>query len=103
MFENRLDPALRPFAGARTDLSASVLGVVRDSLNQRRAESSRGVNSVGVDIEKREVGRIPVRIYRGGAAPAPAVIYCHSGHSCWEISTPITGSVSSSRVAGAAR
>jgi acetyl esterase len=79
MFENRLDPALRPFAGARTDLSASVLGVVRDSLNQRRAESSRGVNSVGVDIEKREVGRIPVRIYRGGAAPAPAVIYCHSG------------------------
>ncbi|MFL6083064.1 MAG: alpha/beta hydrolase [Mycobacterium sp.] len=79
MFENRLDPALRPFAGPRTDLSASVLGVVRDSLNQRRAESSRGVNSVGVDIEKHEVGRIPVRIYRGGAAPAPAVIYCHSG------------------------
>jgi acetyl esterase len=79
MFENRLDPALRPFAGARTDLSVGVLGVVRDSLNQRRAESSRGVNSVGVDIEKREVGRIPVRIYRGAAAPAPAVIYCHSG------------------------
>jgi acetyl esterase len=79
MFENRLDPALRPFAGARTDLSVGVLGVVRDSLNQRRAESSRGVNSVGVDIEKREVGRIPVRIYRGAAAPAPAVIYGHAG------------------------
>jgi acetyl esterase len=79
MFENRLDPALRPFAGARTDLSGSVLGVVRDSLNQRRAESVRGANTVGVDIENREVQSIPVRIYRGGAAPAPALIYCHSG------------------------
>jgi acetyl esterase len=79
MFENRLDPALRPFAGARTDLSGSVLGVVRDSLNQRRAESVRGASTVGVDIENREVQSIPVRIYRGGAAPAPALIYCHSG------------------------
>jgi acetyl esterase len=33
MFEDCLDPALRRFAAARTDLSASVLGVVRDSLN----------------------------------------------------------------------
>jgi acetyl esterase/lipase len=79
MFENRLDPALHPFAGARTDLSPSVLGVVRDSLNQRRAETVRGVNTVGVDIENREVQSIPVRIYRGGASPVPAVIYCHSG------------------------
>jgi acetyl esterase/lipase len=57
----------------------SVLGVVRDSLNQRRGEASRGVNTVGVEIESREAGSIPVRIYRGGPAPAPAVIYCHSG------------------------
>jgi len=79
MFSDRLDPALRHFAGARTDLSASVLGVVRDSLNQRRAETACNVNTVGVDIENREVRSIPVRLYRGGGSPAPAVIYCHSG------------------------
>lgn len=79
MFADRLDPALRDFASARTDLSASVLWVVRDSLNQRRAETARDVNAVGVDIENREVGSVPVRIYRGGPSPAPAVIYCHSG------------------------
>jgi acetyl esterase/lipase len=79
MFEDRLDPALRRFAAARTELSVSVLGVVRDSLNQRRAEASRDVNTVGVDIENREAASIPVRIYRGGPAPAPTVIYCHSG------------------------
>jgi acetyl esterase len=79
MVEDRLDPALRQFAAARTDISPTVLGVVRDSLNQRRAESSREVNAVGVEIENREAHSVPVRIYRGGAAPAPAVIYCHSG------------------------
>lgn len=79
MFEDRLDPALRQFAAARTDLSPSVLGVVRDSLNQRRAETSRNINTVGVEIENRDAGAIPVRIYRGASAPAPAVIYCHSG------------------------
>jgi acetyl esterase len=79
MFEDRLDPALRQFAAARTDLSPSVLGVVRDSLNRRRAETARDVNTVGVEIENREVASIPVRIYRGGAPPAPAVMYCHSG------------------------
>jgi acetyl esterase/lipase len=79
MFADRLDPALRDFASARTDLSASVLWVVRDSLNQRRAETALAINSIGVDIENREVGSIPVRIYRGGPSPAPAVVYCHSG------------------------
>jgi acetyl esterase len=79
MVEDRLDPALRQFAAARTDLSPSVLGVVRDSLNQRRAEATRDVNAVGVDIENRELQSIGVRIYRGGPSPAPAVIYCHSG------------------------
>src|ERR1700754_1981978 len=79
MIVDRLDPALRDFASARTDLSASVLGVVRDSLNQRRAEAAHEVNTVGVDIENREVRSIPVRIYRSGPSPAPTVIYCHSG------------------------
>ena len=79
MIADRLDPALRHFAGARTDLSASVVSVARDSLNQRRAETARNVNTVGVDIENREVRSIPVRLYRGGPSPAPAVIYCHCG------------------------
>jgi acetyl esterase/lipase len=79
MFADRLDPALRDFASARIDLSAGVLGVVRDSLNGRRAETARDVNTVGVDIENREARSIAVRIYRGGRSPAPVVIYCHSG------------------------
>src|SRR3954452_10260739 len=79
MVEDRQRRSLRQFAAARTDLSSSVLGVVRDSLNQRRAEAARGVNTAGVEVETRDVDGIPVRIYRGGPAPAPAVIYCHSG------------------------
>jgi len=75
----RLDPALRPLAAARTDLSPNLLGVVRDSLNQRRGETAREVNTAGVEIEERELGSVPVRIYRGAGAPSPVVIYCHSG------------------------
>ncbi len=79
----RLDPALRHLASFRTDLSPGVLGVVRDSLNQRRADTAREVNDVGVEIEQRDVeagGRsIATRLYRGGPSPAPAVIYCHGG------------------------
>lgn len=76
---DRLDPALRGFAEARTDLSPGLLGVVRDSLNQRRAETAAQVIAVGTEYENREAGAVPVRIYRGGPAPAPAVIYCHAG------------------------
>ncbi|MGV0643284.1 alpha/beta hydrolase [Mycolicibacterium sp. XJ2546] len=75
----RLDPALRHLAGARTDLTPSVLGVVRDSLSQRRAETARGVDTIGVEVENRTVASVPVRIYRATASPAPALIYCHSG------------------------
>lgn len=76
---DRLDPALRHLADARTDLSPAVLGVVRDSLNLRRAETVKTVNDIGVEIENRVARSVPVRIYRGAPAPAPAVIYCHSG------------------------
>jgi acetyl esterase/lipase len=80
----RLDPALRHLAAARTDLSSPVLGAVRDSLKQRRADTARTADTVGVEIEQRDVpvepGRhVTVRIYRGSAPPSPAVIYCHSG------------------------
>jgi acetyl esterase len=103
VLEDRLDPALRQFAAARTDLSPSVLGVVRNSLNQRRCETARGVNTVGVEIENREARSIPVRIYRGGPAPAPAVIFiAMQAPSYSVISTPITRSVWSSRDAAAA-
>lgn len=81
---DRLDPALRHLAAARTDLSPAVLGAVRDSLGQRRAEAAVTVDTVGIEVEQRDVrveaGRVvTVRIYRGAAAPTPAVIYCHAG------------------------
>ena len=81
---DRLDPALRHLVAARTDLSPGVLGAVRDSLNQRRAETAMTVDTVGLDIEQRDVpvaaGRaVTVRIYRGGPPPSPAVVYCHAG------------------------
>jgi acetyl esterase/lipase len=79
MDAERLDPELRHLAAARTDLSPSLLGIVRDSLNQRRADAARDVNYAGVEIDEREVASVPVRIYRGAAAPSPVVIYCHSG------------------------
>lgn len=81
---DRLDPALRHLVAARTDLSPPVLGVVRDGLNQRRAEAAIRTDLTGVEVEQREIitadGHVvAVRIYRGGPPPAPAVIYCHSG------------------------
>jgi acetyl esterase len=81
---HRLDPALRHLASARTDLSVAVISAARDSLNQRRRESAQALDVAGVDIadDVVRVGSsrsIPVRIYRCGASPAPAVIYCHAG------------------------
>jgi acetyl esterase len=76
---DRLDPALRHLVSARTDLSANTLGAVRDSLNQRRAETAAGVDTAGVELETCEADSVPVRIYRGGPTPSPAVIYCHAG------------------------
>ena len=80
----RLDPALRHLVAARTDLSPPVLGAVRDSLNQRRAETARTADLIGVEVEQRDVAvpaghSVTVRIYRGGPPQSPAVIYCHSG------------------------
>ena len=81
---SRLAPALQHLAAARTDLSPPVLGAVRDSLNQRRAESAPAVDDLGVDIEQREVHidagePTRIRIYRAAPAPSPAVLYFHSG------------------------
>ncbi|HET9566597.1 MAG TPA: alpha/beta hydrolase, partial [Mycobacterium sp.] len=76
---DRLDPALQHLALARTVLSADVLETVRESLNERRRDTTQALDTTGVSIEDTRVGAIPVRVYRGGPSPAPAVIYCHSG------------------------
>ncbi|MBO0677146.1 alpha/beta hydrolase [Mycolicibacterium sp. S2-37] len=78
----RLDPALRFLAGVRTDLSYDELPAVRRSLDERRRESARTVDDTGVEVTDVEVPATPpvaVRVYRGGPAPSPTVIYCHSG------------------------
>lgn len=79
----RLDPALRHFAGARTDLASDRLDAVRASIDQRRREEAQALDTSGVDIAGVHVtvgGRpIAVRIYRGGPSPAPVVVYCHAG------------------------
>ncbi len=75
----RLAPALRHLAEARTDLSVDRLHAYRESLNQRRKDYAGMLDTTGVTIEETSAGAVLVRIYRGGPTPAPAVIYCHSG------------------------
>ena len=79
MIEARLHPALRHLMAARTNLDADLLKTVRAGLNQRRAETAQALDTCGVRVTDTHVGDIPVRFYRGGESPAPAVIYCHSG------------------------
>ncbi|MDT5081203.1 MAG: acetyl esterase [Mycobacterium sp.] len=81
---SRLDPALRHLASFRTDLALDGLAAVRNSLNTRRRESAAALDTADVDVLDGVVpadgGRtIQIRIYRGGASRAPAVIFCHSG------------------------
>ncbi|RDH74786.1 alpha/beta hydrolase [Mycolicibacterium moriokaense] len=75
----RLAPALRHLDGTGTDLSAGALPSLREGLNRRRHEAAVALDTTGVAIEEMRAGVVPVRIYRGGSAPAPAVVYCHSG------------------------
>lgn len=81
---SRLAPELRPFADFRTRLDGDLLDGVRESLNERRRDGARAVDVAGVAIEDTVVSAvaghdIPIRIYRGGAGTAPAVLYCHGG------------------------
>ncbi|OBK22191.1 alpha/beta hydrolase [Mycobacterium asiaticum] len=73
----RLDPELRAVAVNRTVFTAEAIPLIRESMNQRRAAMRADI--AGVSIEHGVADTVPVRIYRGGAAPAPAVIYCHAG------------------------
>jgi acetyl esterase/lipase len=79
----RLDPALREIATARTDFSLDSIQLMREPFNERRRIAAEQTEAQGVEIVDDTVatasGSVPVRIYRGGEPPAPAVVYCHAG------------------------
>jgi acetyl esterase/lipase len=79
----RLDPVLRAVAATRTDFSLESIQAIRAPFNQRRRETAEHTDTSGVHITEdtvlSESGGVPVRIYRGGGSPAPAVVYCHAG------------------------
>ena len=77
MIDDRLDPVLRAVAVTRTDLSN--VGPIRAGLDERRRAAIDGIDSGGISISDHDAGGVPVRIYRGAAAPSPMVIYCHAG------------------------
>lgn len=74
-----LEPELRAAAPPRLDLSAELIGATRASLAQRRRVAAEHTDTAGVQISSASAAGVPVRIYRGGPSPAPAVIYCHAG------------------------
>jgi acetyl esterase len=79
----RLDPALREIATTRTDFSPASIQLMREPFNERRRIAAEQTQAQGVQIAEDSVatesGKVPVRIYRGGKSPAPAVVYCHAG------------------------
>jgi acetyl esterase len=77
--ERRLDPALRHLAAARIDLSEENLAPLRQSLDERRRASAEAIDLAGVEVTESVADGVPVRIYRCGPEPAPAVVFCHSG------------------------
>jgi acetyl esterase len=86
---DRLHPALRAVATTRTNFTPEAIPVIRQSMNQRRRTAAEletalagfaGTAGVTVADTVAEGERpVRVRIYRGGPAVAPAVIYCHAG------------------------
>lgn len=78
----RLDRELRAVATTRTDFSLSSIRLVRDPFNERRRAAAEQTDARGVRIVEDTAPGEPavrVRIYRGAAAPAPVVVYCHAG------------------------
>lgn len=73
----RLDPALRAVAVNRTVFTAEAIPQIRASMNQRRSHARHDIP--GVTTEHAVADTVPVRIYRGGPQPSPAVVYCHAG------------------------
>jgi len=81
----RLDPVLRAVATMRTDFSPAAIQVLREPFNQRRRDTvahdvaAAPVFGITQDSVAGPGGPVPVRIYRGGAAWSPVVVYCHAG------------------------
>jgi acetyl esterase/lipase len=79
----RLDPALRAIATTRTDFAPAAIQLMREPFNERRRIAAEQTDAQGVQMAEDNVatesGSVPVRIYRGGNSPAPAVVYCHAG------------------------
>ncbi len=83
---DRLHPALRAVATTRTNFAPEAIPVIRESMNQRRRAAAEQENALAggagvaiADSVAEGERPVPVRIYRGGPAVAPAVIYCHAG------------------------
>jgi acetyl esterase/lipase len=75
----RLDPALQAVATTRTDFSLAAIQPMRAAFDERRRAAAERTDHGGVSITEETVGTVPVRLYRGGGSPAPAVVYCHAG------------------------
>jgi len=79
----RLHPALRAIATTRTDFAPASIQLMREPFNERRRIAAEQTQAHGVQIVENNVatesGKVPVRIYRGGESPAPAMVYCHAG------------------------
>lgn len=76
---DRLDRALRALATTRTDFSAAAIQLTRGPFNERRRITAEQTDVCDVRIDEDNAAGVGVRIYRGGPAPAPAVVYCHAG------------------------
>ncbi|OCB27988.1 alpha/beta hydrolase [Mycobacterium malmoense] len=78
----RLHPELRAVATTRTDFSLESIQLTRGPFNERRRDAATHTDARGVEIAEGSAPAkpaVPVRVYRGGPAPAPAVVYCHAG------------------------
>ena len=79
----RLHPALRAIATTRTDFAPASIQLMREPFKERRRIAAEQTQAHGVQIVENNVatesGKVPVRIYRGGESPAPAMVYCHAG------------------------
>ncbi|HEX5252449.1 MAG TPA: alpha/beta hydrolase [Mycobacterium sp.] len=81
---DRLDPALRDVAAARTEFSLAAIQLIREPFDERRRVTAERTDACGVRIAEdrapTESGGVNVRIYRGGPEDrAPGVVYCHAG------------------------
>lgn len=74
----RLEPALRRFAEARTDLSPGGIEALRTAINARRKQAADTLDVGDLVITERSIHGVTVRIYRAPGAVG-AALYCHSG------------------------